>query len=201
MSWRDKVQAMRDGVNHENTPAHLPTKPTEPGCVSFGSTPLPPILKNQGAANDLAQVSVLVKGRAVIPPLTAEMAVGKVLVCSEGRAETAVTPEQDRWCWPHSSAMVGAEIDTFTQRLQQFTRRALTQVEAETLSDRLVLRDRDSDVRRLCLECLHLRGRGRWACDQWEKAGLGSSGVPDDLARQLQSCDAFMDSAPPTPAK
>ena len=160
MSWRDKVQAMREGVNYQNTPSLLLTKPTEPGCVSFGSTPPPAISKNQGAANDPGGDS----------------------------------PDPDRWCWPHSMAMNGAEIDTFTQRLHQFTRRGLAEPEAETRADKLVTRDRESDDRRLCLECLHLKsGGGRWGCNQWQRAGLGASGLPADLVRQLQRCDGFND--------
>ena len=102
------------------------------------------------------------------------------------------TPDPDRWCWPHSTAMNTAEIDTFTQRLHQFTRYGLAEPEAESLADKLVMRDREADDRRLCLECLHLKsGGGRWGCNQWQRAGLGSAGLPAELVRKLQRCDSF----------
>ena len=107
------------------------------------------------------------------------------------------TSDSDRWCWPHSSAMNTAEIDTFTQRLHQFIRRGLAEPEAEALADKLVMRDRDLDDRRLCLECLNIKsGGGRWACIQWRRAGLGAPGFPADLVRQLQRCDSFTKATP-----
>ena len=105
-------------------------------------------------------------------------------------------PDPDRWCWPHSTAMNGAEIDTFTQRLHQFTWRGLAELEAETLADKLVIRDRESDDRRLCLECSNLSRAGGWRCAQWQRAGLGAAGVPADLVRQLQRCDSFNHTTP-----
>ena len=88
--------------------------------------------------------------------------------------------------------MNGAEIDTFTQRLHQFNRRGLAEPDAESLADKLVIRDRESDDRRLCLECLHLRsGAGLWGCNQWQRAGLGAAGLSAGLVRQLQRCDSF----------
>lgn len=107
-----------------------------------------------------------------------------------------VKPDPDRWCWPHSEAMTGSEIDTFTARLHHFTRRGLAVVDAETLADKLVLRDREADDRRLCLECSNLSRGSGWRCNQWQRAGLGAAGVPADLARQLQRCDGFSESTP-----
>ena len=67
-------------------------------------------------------------------------------------------PDPDRWAWPHSEAMNGREIDTFTARLARFTDKGLMLDDAEKLADKLVTRDRESDDRRLCLECVHLAG-------------------------------------------
>lgn len=120
-----------------------------------------------GAANDPAQVPDLVTG------------------------ETAVTPDPDRWCWPHSTAMNTAEIDTLSQRLHQFARRGMTEPEAETMANKLVIRDRESDDRRLCLECSNLSRGSGWRCSQWQRAGLSAPGVPVALVRQLQRCDSF----------
>ena len=104
----------------------------------------------------------------------------------------ALTDDPDSHSWPHSKAMNTAEIDAFTARVHLFTRHGLDQTQAEGLADGLVIRDRDSDDRRLCLECLHLRGGGRsWACNQWRAAGLAGAGVPDGWVTLPQRCDGF----------
>lgn len=107
-------------------------------------------------------------------------------------AANDATPDPDRWCWPHSTAMNGLEIDTFTRRLHQFTGRGMAEPEAESLLDKLVTRDREGDDRRMCLECLHLKsGGGRWGCNQSQRAGLGAPSFSVDLVQQLQRCDSF----------
>ena len=111
----------------------------------------------------------------------------------EAAAANDPTPDTDRWCWPHSAAMNGSEIDTFTQRLHQFTLRGLAAPDAETLADKLVARDREADDRRLCLECSSLSRGSGWRCNQWTLAGLAAAGLPADLVRQLQRCDGFTD--------
>ena len=108
-----------------------------------------------------------------------------------------IRPDPDRWCWPHSNAMNTGEIDVFTMRLDNFIRRGLLESESEKLADKLVLRDRESDDRRLCLECAHLSGRaGSIRCAQWQRAGLGAAGVPAGLHLVLQRCDGFKDQTP-----
>lgn len=103
--------------------------------------------------------------------------------------------DPDRLCWPQTEAMNTAEIDTFNGRLHLFTRHSLDYTEAEMLAAGLVLRDRGADDRRLCLECLHLRGCGTyWTCEQWRRAGLAVSGVPAETVKLLQRCDGFKES-------
>jgi hypothetical protein len=103
----------------------------------------------------------------------------------------------DRWCWPHSSAMNGVEIDTFAARLHQFTDKGLARNDGETLADKLVLRDRDQDDRRVCLECKHFAGHGAgsWRCGNWQAASVAirsrDAQLPADLVMQLQRCDGF----------
>lgn len=108
------------------------------------------------------------------------------------------SPDPDRWCWPHGPAMNGAEIDTFTARLARFTDRGLGMDDAEALADRLVIRDREGADRRLCLECTHLHGVGRWRCGNWQQSAIAIRAndvqLPDELARQLQRCGGFNDS-------
>ena len=98
-------------------------------------------------------------------------------------------PDPERWCWPHSDAMNGAELQQFANRAQQFTRRGIT-ADAEAMADRLVIRDREQDDRRACLECNAYR-RGR--CGNHRRAGLQTSEVGGDFAEHLQRCPAFIE--------
>jgi hypothetical protein len=101
--------------------------------------------------------------------------------------DAALDPDRD--CWPHSAAMNGAEIDTFTARLARFTDRGLSLSDAEALADKLVIRDRDGDDRRTCLECANLSRR---CCGQWRQAGIGGPVVAGDLVAVLQRCAGFI---------
>ena len=93
--------------------------------------------------------------------------------------------------------MTGAEIDNFTARLARFTNKGLSLEDAEALADKLVTRDRESDDRRLCLECFHLSGQfGKtWDCRNWQRAGLAirarDAQLSAALVFQLQRCDGF----------
>ena len=115
------------------------------------------------------------------------------------RAANDPTPDPDRWCWPVSAAMNTGEIDAFTARVAGFTGRGLVLADAEALADRLVNRDREKDVRRLCLECLHLAGYGAasWRCGNWQAAGVAirarDAQLAGDLVCQLQRCEGFSD--------
>ena len=109
-------------------------------------------------------------------------------------------PDLDRWCWPHSTAMTGAEIDTFTARVIGFTDKGVTPTDGEALADKLVTRDRETDDRRLCLECVHLAGHaGSWGCRAWQRAGVAvkarDAGLPGDVVQLLQRCDGFKGTA------
>lgn len=109
----------------------------------------------------------------------------------------AAVNDPDRWCWPHSTAMTGQEIDTFAERTGQFNRRGLAALEAELLADKLVTRDRESDDRRLCLECVHLEGHapGSWGCGNWRRAGVATKArdaqLSAALVNQPQRCGGF----------
>ncbi|VTU20132.1 hypothetical protein SRS16CHR_02581 [Variovorax sp. SRS16] len=95
--------------------------------------------------------------------------------------------DPDRWCWPHSDAMTGAEIDRMQTRIAIFDRRGFRHDDAEALADKLVLRDREGDDRRICLECSKLQ-RGM-VCSVPAAAGAGRAVAP--LVRLLQRCPAF----------
>jgi hypothetical protein len=107
------------------------------------------------------------------------------------------TDDQDRWCYPHSTAMNKGEIENFMARLSRFTTKGLTISEAEVLADKLVTRDREQDDRRFCLECSYLAGygSGSWRCSNWQAAGIAilsrDAHLPADFVSQLQRCDRF----------
>ena len=111
----------------------------------------------------------------------------------------------DRWCWPHSTAMNGSEIDLFTARLARFTTKGVIHGDAELIADKLVMRDRDDDDRALCLACTHLAGYGRtsWRCGNWQAAGVARQArdaqLPAVLTFQLQRCNGFAQAAERTP--
>jgi hypothetical protein len=112
-------------------------------------------------------------------------------------AANDASPDPDRWCWPHSSAMNGAEIDTLTTRQALFTDKGMSLDEAEALADKLVLRDRDADDRRLCLECSNFQGHrtSAWRCGEWQRAGIAQQAKDAQLSAalvlQLQRCSGF----------
>lgn len=92
----------------------------------------------------------------------------------------------DRWSWPLSEAMNGAEIDRFNTRVALFAERGIHIEEAERLADGLVMRDREQDDRRICLECSQLRGS---RCSVPAKSGAGSN--VQSLIRLPQRCAGF----------
>ena len=117
-------------------------------------------------------------------------------------AKTAIAGDRDRWAWPHSKAMNGAELDAITARLARFTDPGLNLADAEALADKLVQRDREADDRRACLECAQLEGHARtWGCKAWKRAGARDASLPGDLVRTLQRCDGFTDPQGPTTAQ
>ena len=116
---------------------------------------------------------------------------------SDQPAANDPVPDPDRWAWPHSQTMTGREIDTFTARLARITDKGLSLVDSEALADKLVTRDRESNDRRLCLECVHLTGHsvGAMSCTSWQRAGVAMRAKDAQLSValvcQLQRCDGF----------
>jgi hypothetical protein len=94
--------------------------------------------------------------------------------------------DMDRWCWPHSEAMTGAEIDRMAARVALFSSRGLRFEESERLADALVKRDREMDDRRMCVECANLRGR---QCAAWQIAGAGRT--VEAIIQLPQRCPGF----------
>ena len=105
-------------------------------------------------------------------------------------------PDPDRWCYPVGDAMNTREIETFTARLVRFTDKGMGLEVAELVADKLVMRDRERDDRRLCLECDHLGRAGAWRCGNWQRAGVAirskDAQLPGGLVQALQHCDGFI---------
>ena len=77
-------------------------------------------------------------------------------------------------------------------RVALFTRQqGLTADVASRAANRLVTRDRESDERRLCIECRHLtRNWRRLSCDNYKIARAGID-LSSDLVVMLQRCPGF----------
>lgn len=176
-------------LKNEKSPDNSATKPTKPpqgyekpGFVGFVAYPPAPFQKI-GASDPVA----------VTPPGKLE----KSLISQDSAANDSATPDPasatnpDRWCWPHSPAMNTGEVNTFTARLARFTDKGVSLADAERLADELVIRDREGDDRRLCLECTHLQGFGRWCCGNWQTADVAQQGLTRDLVLMLQQCSGL----------
>ena len=167
-------------LKNEKAPDTHATKPTKPaqgdakaGVVGFVAYPPAPFQKN--GVCDLV---------AVVP---------KTAAANDGAiTDTAPTTDPDRCCWPASPAMNSGEIDTFTARLARFTDKGANYDDAERLTDGLVIRDREGDDRRLCLECVHLQGAVRWRCGNWQAADVARQGLARDLVLMEQRCGGFV---------
>ena len=123
----------------------------------------------------------------------AEVATVAVAKSPNSKAANDPALDPDRWCWPHSAAMTGAEIDRMVSRVERFVARGVDLIEATALADKLVLRDRDGDDRRLCLECDHLRPGER--CGVRTVADVSGGRLIDALPN-LQRCNQFKKTTP-----
>jgi hypothetical protein len=158
MSWLARLKNQKGPDTHATKPTKPPEQAGWAGSVGFVAYPPTPFQK---------------------------------IEASEAAANDATTTpaaDPERWCWPHSTAMNGREIGTFTARLARFTDKGLTLADAEQQADRLVIRDREGDDRRLCLECSHLQGAGRWRCGNWQAAEVAREQLAPDLVAMLQRC-------------
>lgn len=94
-------------------------------------------------------------------------------------------------CWATREAMSEEEIDTFIVRLERFAEKGARLEDAERLADRLVIRDREGDDRRLCLEYKFLEGQGRWRCGNSLQAVVAQDVLAPDLVLALQRCGGY----------
>lgn len=99
--------------------------------------------------------------------------------------------DADRWRCSHSPAMNAQELGFFMARVARFTERGLSHDEAKLAAEKLVVRDREQDERRYCLECVGLQGQDYWRCKNWLGAQVPRDGLPRDFVMQLQRCPVF----------
>lgn len=101
--------------------------------------------------------------------------------------------DPDRHCYPHTQAANGAELDTMGRRLAHFDRLGLDIDTSERQADMLLIRDREADDRRSCLECSNLTGHGRtWNCRAARQRGARGAGLPVDYVQMLTRCNAWL---------
>jgi len=215
MSWLARLKTSK-------TPEKDASKTTETVFVVSEAPTLAPLQKIEAAAvaaNDPAPTptkaavlpdedsgAVIDIGTIRPPGLSTKLLAASLALDAQIQAAGAIPVNgPDRWCWPHSTAMTGSEIDLFTARLARFTTKGVIHGDAELLADKLVTRDRGGDDRALCLECTHLAGYGRssWRCINWQRAGIARQArdaqLPADLVFQLQRCNGFAQAAERTP--
>lgn len=111
--------------------------------------------------------------------------IGQMPTAAADRRHRLTSDEADR-C--HAPCWDDAEIATFTARTERFA--LLGRADADDLAERLTLRDRDGDDRRLCLECTWLSDTGRClAAATGRIPGSDRRLVP--VQTILQRCGAF----------
>jgi hypothetical protein len=170
--WLARLKNEKAPGTHATKPTKLPQGEEKAGFVGFVAYPSTPFQK-------------IGAGDSVMEGPQAPAAI------DDATPAPAPASDFDRWCWPHSQAMNTGEIDTFTARLARFTDKGVSHDDAELLADKLVQRDREGDDRRLCLECAHLQGFGRWRCGNWQAADVAHDGLARDLVLILQRCGGF----------
>lgn len=186
--WLARLKNQKAPDTHATKPTKPPQRGDGAGSVGFVAYPAAPF-ENFVAADGAGFVGFVAYPPTPIAKI--RQGNGATIKPQDTAASEAAPTSPDRWCWPHSQAMNTAEIDAFTARLARFTDEGVSYDDAERLADALVSRDREGDDRRLCLECAHLQGAGRWRCGNWLLAGLDSPEIGRDLALMLQRCPGF----------
>ncbi len=100
-----------------------------------------------------------------------------------------MTPEQSDQCY--AGGWNDAEINTFPAKKAWLISMGCGTDDAEHLAERMNLRDRQHDDRRLCLECAYLQGWSRWRCGNWQTANVAENGLSRDFVFILQRCGGF----------
>ena len=110
---------------------------------------------------------------------------GKAPTAAADRPKRLTEEEADR-C--HAPCWDDAEITAFTARTERFA--LLGRADSDDLAERLTLRDRDGDDRRLCLECTWLGDTGRCLAAATGRIP-GTDRRLEPVQTILQRCGAF----------
>lgn len=94
---------------------------------------------------------------------------------------------------PEAECWTDSDVTAFLAWRARLLRWGWSEVDAERLAERLVIRDRERDDRVSCAECRHYRP-GR--CGSHPAAGLNVSDVGRDLVAMLQWCPGFVAISP-----
>lgn len=101
-------------------------------------------------------------------------------------ANPHMTPEQGDEC--HGCGWDAAEIEAFVGRAAKFAQ--IGRTDPEHLAERLTLRDRQADDRRMCVECRELESTGRCAAARRGEI-VGADRRLDPVPNILMRCPAF----------
>jgi hypothetical protein len=123
------------------------------------------------------------------------VATGAVCESNTGSGNPYMTRQQGDDC--HAGGWSGAEIATFQAREVRF--RQLRRADAEHLAERLTLRDRQHDNRRLCLECRELEISGQCAAVRRGEI-RGADPRVEPVPDTLRHCEAFRSPTPLLPS-
>lgn len=107
------------------------------------------------------------------------------------RGNPYMTVAQANEC--HACGWSDEEIATFSWREARF--RQLRRADAHQLAERLTLRDRQADDRRMCCECRELGDTGRCAAARRGEIP-GADRRLEPVVNLLQCCEAFRPAAP-----
>lgn len=110
------------------------------------------------ALTDDHRTSIRTERDALVLALLAEAELPPTAPPARRSGNPLMTPEQGEEC--HAGGWADAEIDALQRREARFTRMGRA-ADAEHLAERLTLRDRQNDDRRLCLECAALADNRR----------------------------------------
>lgn len=126
-----------------------------------------------------------------VTPVTRKIiitAVNAANQCLNSECLTQPPETRGQWTWPDGDGWNDAEIAAFLERTERW-KPWLGEVQAESLAEGLLVRDRDSsDTRRLCLECRFcIAGR----CANSAKAGFVRGNELGALALVLMRCAGY----------
>ncbi len=195
MSWLARLKTGK-------TPEKDASETTENVSVVFVAPTLATFKKNEtipAAANDPASEPTPITAKVDIATIGTPLPLVSSLAQKPLTIAAGSLPRKDPAfdCRSNSPSLHCTEMDLFTARLHRLAEKGLTRADSEALANRLVIRDRETDDRRYCLECRFLSGYGHtsWRCGNWHVAGVAirprDTQLPADLVLQLQRCDGF----------